>query len=206
MALPPAQRKPSSRSTYFQRWATALLQSGKPLVTTTIEPTQPLPPEWQKLASDAFDQHANRTVELEFSGRFFSITFSPVDEHSYVNVYGFEITERKIAENYLLDHNNILENLVAGKPFQEILDGLSKRVDLNKIACEVIEDLETRILDTQGKVTHDYLPTVDADPFQMQQLLQNLIENALKYHKPDTPPVVHLTSQPNENESWDISV
>ena len=66
---------------------------------------------------------------MEFSGRYFSITFSPVDEHKYVNIYGFDITKRKLAENYLLDHNNILGNLVAGKPFQEILDGLTLKVE-----------------------------------------------------------------------------
>ena len=70
-----------------------------------INPTKPLPPEWQKLTRDAFDQRSNKTVELEFSGRFFSITLSPVLEHNYVNVYGFDITERKQAENYLLGHN-----------------------------------------------------------------------------------------------------
>jgi hypothetical protein len=66
---------------------------------------------------------------LEFSGRFFSITFSPVDEHNYVNVYGFDITERKLAENYLLDHNIILGDLVAGKPFQEVLNSLCEKME-----------------------------------------------------------------------------
>jgi signal transduction histidine kinase len=40
----------------------------------------------------------------------------------------------------------------------------------------------------------------------MQQLLQNLIENALKYHQPGIPPVVKLNSQPSQNGSWSISV
>ena len=87
---------------YFN-WASLRL-----LRLSNANPTMPLPPEWQKLARDAFDQHANKTVELEFPGRFFSITLSPVIEHNYVNIYGFDITERKLAENYLLDHNNIL--------------------------------------------------------------------------------------------------
>jgi len=36
--------------------------------------------------------------------------------------------------------------------------------------------------------------------------LQNLIENALKYHKPDIPPVIHLDCQPGQNGCWEISV
>jgi hypothetical protein len=41
----------------------------------------------------------------------------------------------------------------------------------------------------ERKITLGDLPILDADPSQMRQLLQNLIENALKYHKPDIPPL-----------------
>ena len=85
-----------------------------------------------------------------------------------------------------------------GKPF--------KKVDLSEISREVIEDLETRLTETQGKITLGDLPILDADPSQMRQLLQNLIENALKYHKPDIPPVIHLDCQPSQNGCWEISV
>nr|WP_322505956.1 hypothetical protein [Chroococcidiopsis cubana] len=52
-----------------------------------------------------------------------------------------------------------------------------------------------RIQQTGGKVEVSSLPKIDADPVQMQQLLQNLLSNALKFHKQDTPPVVKLFSQ-----------
>jgi signal transduction histidine kinase len=399
---------------------------------SNADPTQPLSSEWQKLAHDGFGHHENRTIELEFSDHFFSITISPVVEQNYVNIYGFDITDRKMAENYLLDHNNILGSLVAGRPFQEILEGLNQKaekystgmmssilildqskkylsygsapslpaqyiketsqvflgpnegscgtaaflkriiitedialdprweryrdtaitsglracwstpifdfagdvlgafasyytqprkpspaeiqliktsanfaalaiqnykvqndlknyaeelersnndlkdfahiashdlqeplrkisifsdrlknaksllseqhlndlsrmgnaarrmqaliedllqlsqitakgqpfqiVNLQEIASEVIEDLEARIIETQGNVKQGFLPTVDADPFQMRQLLQNLIGNALKYHKEGLPPAVYLNSQPSENGDWEISI
>ncbi len=395
-------------------------------------PSQPLSHEWKKLARDGFNHQKNRTIELEFSEHFFSITLSPVVEQNYVNIYGFDITNRKVAENYLLDHNNILGSLVAGRPFQEILDGLNQKaekhssgmmssilildqskkylcygsapslpaeyikktsqvflgpkegscgtaaflkrmvisediaydplweeyraaaitsglracwsipildfagdvlgtfasyftqprkpspaeiqliktsanfaalaiqnynvqndlknnaeelersnndlkdfahiashdlqeplrkisifsdrlksakshlskqhindlsrmgsaaqrmqaliedllqlsqitakgqpfqkVNLTEIASEVIEDLEARIIETQGNIKQGFLPTVDADPFQMRQLLQNLIGNALKYHKAGLPPAVYLSSHPDENGDWEISV
>ena len=73
-----------------------------------------------------------------------------------------------------------------GRPFQ--------KVDLKEIASEVIEDLEARIIGTQGNVKLGFLPTVDADPFQIRLLLQNLIGNALKYHKVGLPPAVYLSS------------
>jgi signal transduction histidine kinase len=37
--------------------------------------------------------------------------------------------------------------------------------------------------------------TLDADPLQMRQLLQNLIGNALKFHKPGEPPAVEVRGE-----------
>jgi signal transduction histidine kinase len=68
-------------------------------------------------------------------------------------------------------------------------------VDLAEVAGEVIGDLEARIKQTGGTVEVGALPTIDADPMQMRQLLQNLIANALKFHRPNDPPVVRLSGQ-----------
>jgi light-regulated signal transduction histidine kinase (bacteriophytochrome) len=65
-------------------------------------------------------------------------------------------------------------------------------VDLEKIAREVISDLEVRISQTGGRVELSPLPIVDADALQMRQLFQNLIGNALKFRKPNEAPVVTL--------------
>ncbi len=65
-------------------------------------------------------------------------------------------------------------------------------VDLTQAARQAISDLEIRIEKTGGRVLLSDLPTVEADPNQMYQLFQNLIGNALKFHKPDVPPVVRV--------------
>jgi signal transduction histidine kinase len=39
------------------------------------------------------------------------------------------------------------------------------------------------------------LPGIDADPSQMRQLFQNLIANAVKFHRPDVPPVVDVEGE-----------
>lgn len=67
-------------------------------------------------------------------------------------------------------------------------------VDLNVVAEEVVSDLEARIKDTNGTVVVGKLPVVMADPTHMRQLLQNLIGNALKFHKPGEDARVEVSS------------
>ena len=72
-------------------------------------------------------------------------------------------------------------------------------VDLEATAREVVSDLEARIQHTGGRVDIASLPTIDADPLQMRQLLQNLIGNGLKFHKPGESPVVRVEGRMVEN-------
>jgi two-component system, LuxR family, sensor kinase FixL len=67
--------------------------------------------------------------------------------------------------------------------------------DLNVILQGVLSDLEVRIEQAGGQVESAPLPTIDADELQMRQLFQNLVSNALKFHKPDVPPVVHVEAK-----------
>lgn len=72
-----------------------------------------------------------------------------------------------------------------GKPFVP--------VDLNKLVQEVISDLEVCIQDSGATVEFANLPTIDADPTQMRQLMQNLIGNALKYARSAVPPRIEIS-------------
>jgi len=63
-------------------------------------------------------------------------------------------------------------------------------VDLGRIAREVLSDLEVRLQQSGGHVEVQALPTIEADPVQMRQLFQNLIGNALKFHREGVPPAV----------------
>ncbi|MFY9221167.1 MAG: ATP-binding protein [Blastocatellia bacterium] len=69
------------------------------------------------------------------------------------------------------------------------------KISLNKLVNDILSDLETLIERTKGQVELEDLPEIEADPLQMRQLFQNLINNALKFHKKDTTPIVKISAQ-----------
>jgi signal transduction histidine kinase len=79
-------------------------------------------------------------------------------------------------------------------------------VDLQEVAEEVVADLEVRILELDATVDVGELPTIDADRTQMRQLLQNLIGNALKFHRPGEPPVIRVGAAAPANGSVVLTV
>jgi PAS domain S-box-containing protein len=72
--------------------------------------------------------------------------------------------------------------------------------DLKEIVRGVLSDLEVRIAEKQARIELGELCTIDADSMQMRQLFQNLIGNALKFHKSDTPLEVKVNAKPIEEE------
>src|SRR5215203_370534 len=66
------------------------------------------------------------------------------------------------------------------------------RVELAEVAAGVVSDLEARVERSGGRVEMGEMLTLDADPLQMRQLLQNLIGNALKFHQAEVPPLVKV--------------
>lgn len=87
-----------------------------------------------------------------------------------------------------------------GQPFQE--------VDLKALVNDVLIDLEMAMADEHGMVEVGDLPVIEADPTQMRQLFQNLIGNALKFHREDVPPLVQITArtEPDAGEVCHIEV
>jgi signal transduction histidine kinase len=68
------------------------------------------------------------------------------------------------------------------------------RVDMNEIIQVAMQHLAPRITETQANIiVDDDLPSIFADQTQMQQVMMNIVNNAIKYHG-DEPPLVHITA------------
>jgi PAS domain S-box-containing protein len=75
----------------------------------------------------------------------------------------------------------------------------TETVDLNEKLQRVLEDLELDIQEKNAVIHVGKLPVVNGYRRQLQQLLQNLISNALKYSKADEPPQIDIIA----NRSWE---
>ncbi len=126
----------------------------------------PIPDHLSELISDVLSSGSSRNTEVECEDYVFSLTFAPVADAGYVNVYGLDITERKRMEEELVkaqklesvstlaggiahDFNNILTailgNISLGKMYDDLEKKNSKLADAER-ACMQAKNLTQQLL------------------------------------------------------------
>ncbi|HEX8037677.1 MAG TPA: PAS domain S-box protein [Chryseosolibacter sp.] len=70
-----------------------------------------------------------------------------------------------------------------------------EETDLNEILKQSKNELEIQISEKNAVIESQPLPTLKVIPFQIQQLFNNLLSNALKFSKADVPPHIVVSSE-----------
>jgi len=115
------------------------------------------------------------------------------DADEFINYAVDGALRMKTLINDLLQYSRVGTH---GKPFEP--------VSLDDLLSRVLFDLQFLIEDQHTTITHDPLPSVQGDPVQLAQLLQNLVGNAIKFHGEEAPRI-HIQAEIT-GAMWRISV
>ena len=181
------------------------------------------PPEKHFNDDKAQERFHRYTRELERSNQDLK-EFATIASHDLKEpirkIIGFGMRLKKDCSPYLDDKGkDYLERMErSAEKMQKFVDdllqyskatALSPRhhpVDLKEVISQVLADFETRIETTHAQIEVGSLPVIECDRMQMTQLFQNLISNALKFHKKGAPPMIHINHRLLENGLHEIRV
>jgi signal transduction histidine kinase len=129
-----------------------------------------------------------------------------------------QLMQRRYAGQLDTDADEFMEYIVDGsKRMQQLINDLLeytrvdthvnefKLVKLDNVIEDTLLNLKGSINENNAVITHDPLPTINADKGQLNQLFQNLISNAIKFQKPDEPPRIHISAK-KEDDHYLFSV
>jgi predicted nucleic acid-binding Zn-ribbon protein len=171
-------------------------------------------------AQEKFNRY---TRELERSNEDLS-EFATIAAHDLKEpirkIIGFGQRLKKDCSSYLDDKGkDYLERMArSAEKMQAFVDDLlqyskttaspqkHQQVKLDNVITQVLTVLEARIEESHAQIEIGSMPVVEGDRMQMEQLLQNLISNALKFHKNGEPPVIRIRHRLLDNGLHEICV
>jgi PAS domain S-box-containing protein len=77
--------------------------------------------------------------------------------------------------------------------------------DCSEILNHALSNLRVASEENEATITFDHLPIVEVDATQLTQVFQNLISNAIKFHRADVPPCIHVSAE-RQGDEWRFSV
>lgn len=193
------------------------------VVTTHVDITE------KKKTADViaknYEELKHTTQQLERSN-FDLLQYASVASHDLkeplrkIQAFG-NILQSKIKDKLTIDELNYFNKIISSssrmqKLIEDILslsklsdNGVAKeKVDLSKVTKNIIDDLEITIKEKKAHVEIGKLPVINAVTWQMHQLFQNLISNALKFsQKEDCVPNVTVAQREiSEEEARELNI
>jgi len=195
------------------------LQSSNEELQATSEELKTINEELQ-LQMD-FEVEAKR--ELEEIARKLKVSNKELEQFAYVASHDLQeplrmvtsftqLLERQYEGQLDKDADEYIGFIVEGsKRMKYLIDDLLEFSRLNTQSREfetvlleitledVLRNLTPSIKENNAQISHEPLPTIMCDPSQINQLLQNLIANAIKFHG-DEPPNIHISAEESKGE------
>ncbi len=98
----PVLRISNNHITYINKIGKELFQ---------IEKNNRIPNFLREMIDKSLDEEKIEEIELELNHQTYSLTITPISNADYINIYGMDITERRKAENLILEEYQKLSKL-----------------------------------------------------------------------------------------------
>jgi PAS domain S-box-containing protein len=175
--------------------------------------------EQKKFAEELSKQVSERTRELEMKNKELERSNENLEEFAHAashdlkepirKIHFFtDLLKRQLSERLTDEEKNTFKRIEnASQRMGALIDDLllyshvsqrphqKEEVDLNEKIRKVLEDLDLDIQQKNAIINIEPLPIVKGYRRQLQQMLQNLAGNALKYNKPGVSPQITIRSK-----------
>lgn len=161
------------------------------------------------------EEYLATNEELLRTNRMLSTSNQSLQQFAYIASHDLQEPLRKIQSFGNMLQSRYGQQLGEGKNYVERMQAASGRmstliedllsfsnistneiqfqsVALNEVIKHVLSDLEL-VIEESGAIIHvDKLPVIHGDAVQLGRLLQNLLTNAIKFHRPDIAPLIQI--------------
>jgi signal transduction histidine kinase len=179
--------------------------------TQTAEALRQSEERLKKLMTELEKMVDDRTKELQRSNEDLQ-QFAHVASHDLkepvrkIRTFGLRLREElssnatEETRNYtekILESAGRMSTMIEGVLTYSSLNAVEQKfetLDLNKVMEDILNDLDVLIHQKNALVRCDTLPTIEGIQVLIYQLFNNLINNSLKFSKPDQRPVITITT------------
>ena len=155
--------------------------------------TKQVPRDIQDIVDSCLEKNESYILEVGTGKKILSLHFTPIQDLGYLNIYGRDITELKIAEAKILDYSKGLEKLVEEKKrelliAQEQLIKQERLATMGKLAGSVGHELRNPLavinnalyilkLNDKSKntTTQQYLDIIDQEVASANKIITDLL-------------------------------
>ncbi|NCP86279.1 MAG: hypothetical protein CO094_12135 [Anaerolineae bacterium CG_4_9_14_3_um_filter_57_17] len=172
----------------------------------------------QKQSAELELRVLERTAQLQFANKeleSFSYSVSHDLRAPLRAISGFaEIIARRHRADLNEEGRHYFENIIqASERMAHLIDDLltysrlgraglrMERISLADVFANIVKDLKGRLDELHGAISiAEDLPDVTGDKILLSQIFGNLLENAVKYHKPDVAPQIIIDWQTDDKD------